>query len=324
VGSITKRLWKVFILIPAEDSESLVRSVLPNTINVREKRRKGGLWKMEKSSGSGIRLVTEDGVMTLEELQDDEHAKEFEDTLHSDKYKLYRRPGDSIKSKGKGGRSVVTRFYNQNAINRENFGRLRIRTMDAQEINVAICSALSTGDKLTVRQVYDELKSKGMDIGLPAFQSKFSYVVTKTRVKYIIESGSISGTAAKYYTLKKPFRGLTTEEIVIIMYSRKIKKDEYESFCRNNVEIWKYLKIMEEKEEDDLKRSGKSVDKEEAEKEEERSLEEVSKSISANVEPDEKTVNSMNKVIEEVLKDKLGLDVNVNGKIEIVFKFGLN
>ena len=258
-----------------------------------------------KISGSG---VTIGGSKTLEEYLDEKKAKEDQTELLSECFPLYTKPNTKIIDMKKGRKSYV-RQYSRREINikywKEQLMEVNKGTLSqAAKIDLAILTILLSGKE----HVGTELKKLVMEalpeITKKSFDIRCSHLIRKTDIsKVVIIKRQGNNNVLKLVTAALD---LTPQELHTFAYKNYSKQAEV-------LAKHKALKPYFETE----KSTGPQLETK------------IGLSNEADKEPEamptdkgKKWSDEINGTLETALSKALGVDVNVSGRIEIVFKFG--
>ena len=237
----------------------------------------------EKSSGSGVKV----GDHTLEEFVAEEEAKEMGEVLTPDKGSAYHKGYDKhLPRKESNG---PTRVYTRREINQMEWEKM----MESQKsIEGVIAALLLSGREVTGKELQNNCVRQ-LNITKKQYSTRSTYLYHKTDFGKFIESRR-DGKGASYKLVPAALE-CKPEELMFFIHKSNVE-------ARNKVlEHHKGLAAYLESDVKEKKAKAKE------------------KSLEKN---DEKEVkgSSLSTGLSEVISNVLGVNVNVSGRIEIVFK----
>lgn len=255
--------------------------------------------EVAKISGSGITIG---GTKTLEEYIDEEKGEEISTELHSQRFSLYNKPTAKIvKGKGKSGN---VRIFTRRELNKTMWEKMmtnisKSNVSDLAKLDLAILTVLLSGKEMIGREIKDSVLLALPDCDSKRYTIRFSYIVTKTLLSKLLRRQNFGNYSR--YRLETAALDLTPQELHVFVYK---KKDQIVKVLSDHKSLQAYFEL------DDLQ-FGRKPKPTKTEKAEETIR------VPAKEEKEE-IIKSIEKAISKVL----GIDVNVNGKIEIVFRLG--
>ena len=255
--------------------------------------------EISKISGSG---VTIGGNKTLEEWIDEEKDKETSEEILTKHTPLYNRPTGKFNSHKKG-RSGAVRTFSRREINKGHWKEIIMEVNKSNltktaKMDQAILTVLLSGKEVsgvvmrnTVLKALPEAIKKSYDI-------RCTHLTKKTDLAKVLEIKRHGNT--NNYRLVTAALDLTAEELHVFAYKRSYKRAEV---LEKHKALQPYFPD-EEKVEPVKKQKAKPFDP------------------GTDVELESALKTDLSKKIEEALSSALGINVNVSGRIEIVFKIG--
>lgn len=259
---------------------------------------------MEKSSGSGIRLLMDDGsYQTLEEIKDEEELAEIgKEAKVENKFQLYYRPQRGKFSEVRDKRRI-TKIYTKADIGKLNWERRKM-TVTMGNMVEAICQLLVTNESYTAIDMFEAFKEKGSDIDdVQKVRSKLGWMFTHTKLGYIVDS--VADGRTKLFNLNPVARKLTADDLMTIAYSKSKTKEQYNKLMEENKELYQYILFKEAAEDQEEKKNGGGTE----DVVEEKTVPNLAKS-------------TVEEVIGKALSEAMGVKVEVTGRIDIVFSIG--
>ncbi len=258
---------------------------------------------MEKSSGSGIRLMLADGTyQTLEEIVDEEGLAEVgEESKKENKFQLYYRPQKGKLTEVRDKRRI-TRIYTKAEIGKLNWQRRKMKITTNNMVE-AVCELLVTHESYSATDMFEAFKEKGTDIDdVQKVRSKLGWMFTHTRLGYIVDT--VADGRTKMFSLVPAAHKLSADDLMTVVYSKSKSKEDYRKLMESNKELYQYMLFKEAAEDDKEKKT---------------------KAVTEDAEPTEPKpiASTIEEVIGKAIADTLGVKVEVTGRIDIVFSLGV-
>lgn len=266
---------------------------------------------LKKESGSGIRFISAEGeVDTLEGHLDEEEKKEKAEDLHRSigvpVYK-YKYP---LKNKDKGDkphkRESTTKIYSREEINSMQWEQVMQSAASRHDLTGVIIGALLSGRSFTVEDMYKEVNRIYPSAVESKVKARFFSLYSKSPLRHLLESKRLGdGSLAKTHRLRGIGRDMTPEELNVLYYGKSKPEDTAILF-----EVHPELKsIIQEGEKGSSDEEETTTPTKEVKRPESFPMQDISNGIK----------NAVKDTIES-----LGVNVNVSGRVEIVFKIELS
>jgi hypothetical protein len=265
---------------------------------------------IKKESGSGIRYISAEGkVDTLEGHLDEEEKQEkgadLRESIGVPIYK-YKYP---IREKDKGDkphkRESTTKIYSRQEINDMQWEQVMQSSASRHDLTGVIIGALLSGRNFTVEDMVKEVNRIYPSAVESKIKARFFSLYSKSPLRHLLDTKKVGdGTLAKTHRLKAVGRELTPEELDVIYYGRSKAEDLTILY-----EVHPELKSIIE------------------EGEKETGNEESTHTANVRVQPEEFPMQEISDGIRNAVKtsiESLGVNVNVSGRVEIVFKFEIS
>lgn len=259
--------------------------------------------QIPKLSGSG---VTIGGSKTLEEYLDEQEAKEdASEYAEEGKKPKYFKPRSRYK--GENGKSSITRLYTRREINEEHWKEYlmnlqRTNLSKTAQLDRAILQILLSGKEIIGKDLAVLVMEALPKITKKSYDIRASHLTRKTDLARVIEIRRIGNNNC--FKLVTPALDLTAEELHTFAYKDPAKRH---NILRKHKGLRPYF-------EPDKK---EPIQLPEQPKKEPEPLPDTPKKELKEPEP-----TWSNELIGQAISRALGIEVNVSGKIEFVFKLG--
>ena len=264
--------------------------------------------QIPKLSGSGITIG---GSKTLEQFIAEQEAKEESDEYFSEGRKpLYVKPRSRIEKimKKKGG---VVRIYSRREINinhwKEHLMNLQSSKLSqTAKLDRAILQILLSGKEIIGRDLATLVMEALPEITKKSYDIRASHLTRQTDLSKLVEIRKVGNNNC--FKLVTPALDLTVEELHVFAYKSWQKRHEV-------LEKYKSLRPYFEEEKPSTQiEVTRELDTEEIQPDKEPEMPDLSRS--------EKIHTEINDVIGQAISKALGIEVNVSGRVEFVFKLG--
>ncbi len=241
-------------------------------------------------SGSSIRIkYAGRSIKTLEEVIEEEVTKEKAKKITPDPVIPHHRK-QIPKFPAKNGRKGLAKIFTRREINKLKWKEI---AMDATSIDECIAVVLLRGQEVSGPEIRGELAKVGKSFEKKKFQQRFSFILHKTGFGKLVESRREG--KGRMFKLVTPALDLTGKELANFSYKGKATEEVLANHPALNV-------YFEDKE----------------------------KPVHKEPQPGKKTdlgdlveaTGPLNGALEKVLSQELGVNVQVSGRVEIVFKLG--
>ena len=255
------------------------------------KKMKGGELERPRSGSA----ITIEGNQTLEEFVSEQEAKELGEQLTPDTRGTYHksRARHSEYKEPSGSGRILTR----REINAENWEAM---VMNEKTIDGVITSLLLSGREVSGKELMNNCLQQVTGANKKKYSTRSTYLFHKTDWgKFVENRRSAKGRAYKFVAAALECK---PEELLVFMYKGSPKARE--TILEHHKGLRPYLEDTKKKEsEEDMKKRMAGLREKRALKKKER-----------------EAPNSLSTVITNTVTERLGVDVSVGGRIEIVFK----
>lgn len=281
---------------------------------------------IKKDSGSGITFTGEDGQSkTLEEFVQEEEEKEKDkevEEYHNEetgvirRRTIYREPHD--RQKERRDRPTGAKIYTQEEINTQ-FNERNLKRMAQSKgtpLVQLVIGCMADGAWYSPQRIADKIKEVDPN-NKSADASQVSWRISQLRqspVKPFIEKRNCLDSRVNEYSLARPLVVNLSANDIYALYQKRRKDVTRHTLAVKFPDIATYL---ERKDRQD-KWGGVAKDV----SHETKKIGPIEKPVEAEPEINEPIVSLANEV-KRVIAEKLGVDVNISGRIEIAFKFGI-